>query len=246
MDYLVGVKGGSVGYVDGRPANQGYGLWVSYLTSGSLSRTDFDDPTGAVGTSFRYTEVVTGLSGARSLLPYLSVGAALKVARQDVDGFSTSGIFGDASVSFKAYSPDPKTSPYPRIYTSYIARNLEVARWGDAAGGVPVNSEIAIAFDFPGSDLATGVSFYFGDRRRREVRWGVEAALSDEFEIRLGYRRRTGHLSDRANDLPWERGLTGGFSLGFGSIWIDYAFEDASPLDNIHRFVLRSTLAGGE
>jgi hypothetical protein len=244
MDYLVGVQGGTAGYMKSVSGGLGYGLWISYLSSGSMTRTGFDDPTGQKGETFGDTELVSGLCVGRRVLPYLSLGAGLKVARQDLDDFSTSGLFGDLSMTFKAYSPDPKTSSLPGIYTSYVVRNVEMARWEDVSGEVPVNSEIGVALDFGDPDVVSGLSFYFADKGRREIRWGLEIALSEEFEVRLGYRRRTGHVSDDSGNLPWERGLTAGFGLGFGPLRIDYTFEDASPLDNIHRFALRSPLGG--
>jgi hypothetical protein len=240
MDYLVGVKGGTVGYMGRVSRDCGLGAWVSYLSSGSLTRTGFDDPVGQKGEAFTHTELVTGLALGHDLLPFLSLGGGLKVARQHLDGFSTSGLFADLSVTLKAYSPDPKTTSHPHIYTSYIARNFEVARWEEDGDDVGANSEIAVALGLPGSGITTGLSFYFAERGKREVRCGLEAALSDEFEVRLGYRRRTGRISDQASDLPWERGLTAGFGLGFGPLRLDYTYEDASPLDNIHRFAVRS------
>jgi hypothetical protein len=246
MDYLVGVRGGTVGYMDGTSSGLGCGLWLSYLSSGSISRTDFDDPTGERGASFKYTDVVSGISLGRRLLPYLSAGASVKFAREGVDAFSTSGLFADLSLTFKAYSPDLETSSHPQIYTSFIVRNLEMVRWEEEVGSAPGGSEAAVALVFPTAATAIGLSFYFREGGRREVRCGLELEPSDQFEVRLGYRRRTGDLSDQANDLPWERGLMAGFGLGFGSVWVDYTFEDASPLDNIHRFAVRSRLGGAQ
>ena len=213
MDYLVGVRGGTLGYTGKGSGCCGYGVWVSYLSSGSLIQTDFDDPTGGMGETFKHTEVMAGLAGGTDLLPYLSVGAALKLARQDLDDFSTSGLFGDLSTTLKVYSPDPRTSSYPAVYTSYIARNIMLTRWGDEEGSLSGNSEVGAALEFPGGDLVVGCSFYFAERGRREVRSGIEARLSEDFELRVGYRRRTGLMSDQANDLPWERGLMAGFGV---------------------------------
>jgi hypothetical protein len=141
-------------------------------------------------------------------------------------------------VTLKAYSPDHEVSSHPAIYTSYIARNMVLARWGYERGDLPGNSEIGVALEFPGGGLEVGCSFYFAERGRREVRSGVRTRLSEDFEVRVGYRRRTGLISDHANDLPWERGLLAGFGLAFGPVRLDYTFEDASPLDNIHRFAV--------
>jgi hypothetical protein len=246
MDYLVGVRGGSAGYV-GRPArNWGCGIWFSYLSSGALGRTGFDDPTGGEGGTFKHTELVTGLSGGGLVLPYLSLGGAIKLGRQELDDFSSTGLFGDLSVTFKAYSPDPGHRSRPRVYTSYIARNLSFAIWEEDGQEPPVNSEVALALDFPSRRTAAGLSFYFGRDGRREIRGGLETGLSEEFVFRIGYRRRTGRMSDGASGLPWERGLTAGFSVIFGPVWVDYTYEDASPLDNIHRFGLRTALGTGD
>lgn len=243
MDYLVGVRGGTVGYMGKAQDDHGYGVWVSYLSSGALIQTGFDDPTGGGGETFKHTELMAGLAAGTALLPYLSVGAAVKLARQDLDDFSASGLLGDLSVTFKAYSPDPKVSSLPGIYTSYIARNIMVTRWGDKEGDLPGNSEAGVALEFPGGDVVAGFSFYFGEGGRREIRWGLAAGLSEEFELRVGYRKRTGLISDHANDLPWERGLLAGFGLGFGPVRLDYTYEDGSPLDNIHRFAI-TTIPG--
>jgi hypothetical protein len=245
MDYMVGVRGGTVGYVDRAASDYGYGLWVSYLSSGSLDRTSFDDPTGEQGETFTHAELVSGLGVAYDLLPYLSVGAGLKLARQQTGGFSTAGLFGDLSATVKAYAPD-RESLRPQVYTSYIVRNIEAARWEQKDGAVPGNCELAVDLDFPNSGFSVGLSFYFAGEETREIRYGLEAALSDEFEARLGYRARIGTMSDRASDLPWERGLSAGIGLGFGMFWIDYTYEDASPLDGIHRFALRSLIPEGD
>ncbi len=244
MDYLVGVGGGTAGYVGKASGGCGYGVWASYLTGRSLTRTSFDDPTGGRGETFNHGELMSGVAVGAGLLPYLSAGAAVKVAKQDLDDFTSSGLFGDLSVTLRAYSPDPVVSSRPGIYTSYIARNIEVARWGEDEGELPGNSEIGVAFEFPRSSMVAGFSFYFGAGDRREVRWGLEVGLSREFEVRLGYRRRTGRMSDQACDLPWERGLLAGFGLGFGPLRLNYSYEDASPLDNIHRLSVTSVLGG--
>jgi hypothetical protein len=246
MDYLVGVRGGTAGYLDSSRPGLGYGFWVSYLTSGSLTRTGFDDPTGGKAGFFTYTELVAGASAGRLLLPYLAVGGSLKGARQHLGDFATSGLFGDLGLTLKAYSPAPERASRPAVYASYIVRNIQVQRWEERVGDVNTNSEVAVALDFPQSATTAGVSFYFGTRGNREIRCGLESALSDEFDVLLGYRKRIGLLSDQANGFAWHRGLFAGFGVRFGSVWVDYTFEDASPLDNVHRFSLRSALGTSE
>jgi hypothetical protein len=81
-----------------------------------------------------------------------------------------------------------------------------------------------------------------GRSGRREARFGLAAMLSREFEARLGWRRRVGEGSDAAFGFPWQRGLNAGFGVYLGKFWVDYTYEDASPLDAVHRFALRADI----
>jgi hypothetical protein len=93
--------------------------------------------------------------------------------------------------------------------------------------------------EVPGQGIDAGLSLYVADEGRREIRAGVAASPAEDFEVRIGYRRRVGAFSDSGSDLPWERGLSAGFGVGLGRVWVDYSYEDASPLDNVHRFGIR-------
>jgi hypothetical protein len=238
MDYLVGIRGGTAGY-RGRWRMLGYGVYLSYLTSGSLTRTVWEDPTGGLGITFTYTEIVLGLAQGLAVLPNLSLGTGLKIARQNVEDDAASGAFADLGATFRIRPGRWWAGSGTSIQATLVTRNLTLGKWGDEAGDAPLNAEVGVVMQAPAGGLTAGVSFYVGRDDRREIRTGFSALLSDEFEVRLGYRRRVGRMGDSAADLPWERGLLGGFGVGFGSVWIDYTFEDASPLDGVHRFGLR-------
>jgi hypothetical protein len=241
MDYMVGVRGGTAGYVAGA-GNMGYGAYLSYLSSGALTRTSWGDPAGGEGQTFDHSELTVGVSQGLQLLPNLAVGTGLKVARQNLDEASASGLLLDATTTLRLYPWGGGRLSGPAVFTSFVVRNLALARWQDDEGEVPRNSEMGLALRWPDGRVSYGLSFHFGQDGRRQIRTGLSARLSDEFEARVGYRRRTGVFSDSGSDLPLERGLLAGFGIGFGRLWIDYAFEDASPLDGIHRFALRVVL----
>jgi hypothetical protein len=241
MDYLVGVKGGTAGY-RGSWRSAGYGVYMSYLSSGTLTRTVWEDPTGGLGTTFTHTEVILGFAQGVDLTPNLAFGSAIKLSRLDVEDASASGAFGDLGISFRTQPWQSTGAPGTSVQATFITRNLTLARSGDKPGDAPLNAEVGVALQAPAGRLTAGISFYMGRDDRREMRAGFSAKLSNEFEVRLGYRRRLGPMGDGAADLPWQRGLLGGFGVGFGSVWIDYAFEDATPLDGIHRFGLRANL----
>jgi hypothetical protein len=239
MDYLVGVRGGSAGYVAAAD-NVGLGAYFSYLSSGSLTRTTWDDPTGMVGETFSHSEFAVGFSQGLRLRPYFAVGTGLKLAHQDLDESEASALMLDVTSTLRLYPWCDGCATSPAVYTALVSRNMALVRWQDQDGEAPRNSEVGLAVRWPESRLSYGVSFYFGRHGRREIRTGMSARVSKEFEMRLAYRRRTGAFSDRGNDLPIERGLLAGFGIGFGRLWIDYTFEDASPLDAIHRFGIRA------
>lgn len=241
MDYLVDVGGGVACYMAGG-GTVGYGIHVSYLSSGTYARTAWDDPAGEGGDTFTHGEFAMGMSAGMRVRPYLAFGSGIKFGRYELDGVTGSGIFADLSATARIYALQAAENIAPGVYVTLVTRNLPLVVSEDTHDGVPRNAELGFALKLPGQRASTGLSFYFGRDGRREARFGFSALLSSEFEARLGYRRRIGRLSDSANDLPWERGIMAGFGIGFGRFWVDYTLEDASPLDNIHRFGLRALL----
>ncbi len=245
MDYLVQTRGGIAGYAGRHGEGLGYGLYMTYLSTGSVQRTAWDDPTGSGG-EFTHGELVLGLSGGAGVASFLSLGGGFKAARQSTDDVTAGGMFADLSATARIYpiggpgrGSDGYRSDY-RVYSALVGRNLKILRWGDEGGSPPANLELGFALEAPGDAFKAGLSLYFAEESRRQIRAGLAVRPVEDFELRAGYRRRTGHLSDSANDLPWERGLSAGFSVGFDRVWVDYSFEDSSPLDNIHRFGIRS------
>jgi len=243
MDYLVQTKAGIAGYSGITEDGMAYGLYLSYLSTGMLVRTGWDDPTGT-GDEFSHGEVVLGLSGGTWLTSFFSGGVGIKLARQNTDDMTAGGMFADLSGTARLFplGGDGSATGY-EAYSALVVRNLRLFRWGDDGGEPPGNLELGFEVEAPGKVFQTGLSFYFADEGRRQIRAGFTARPAEDFELRVGYRRRTGAMSDSANDLPWERGLSAGFGVGFGRLWVDYTYEDASPLDNIHRFGIR-TLVG--
>lgn len=243
MDYLVGVRGGSAGY-RGTWKATGYGVYVSYISSGTVARTGWTDPTGGLGATYTHTEVILGASQGLEVMRNLGLGWGLKLARLNLDDTASSGAFADISATFRVKPWGSGDASESSVQASFIMRNLTLLSWGDKTGEAPLNAELATSLQFPADRLSLGMSLYAGRNDRREIRAGISALLSDEFEVRLGYRRRVGSMGDSEAGLPWQRGLVGGFGVGFGRLWLDYSFEDASPLDGIHRFGLRARLQG--
>jgi len=237
MDYLAGTRGATAGYAWSARPGRGFGAYISYLSAGSIPLSTWNDPVGG-DESFGYGEVAVGFSGGGAVGRRLRAGAGLKVDRENLDDLTTSGAFLDLSASVRL-AGSSGASLSPEAYLGAAARNITLGKWGTGAETAPVATEFGLAAVLP-SGTCAGVSVLAGGEGRREVRVGLAALLSGEFEARLGWRRRIGTGSDSAYGLPWQRGLTAGFGVGLGKFWLDYTYEDASPLDAIHRFGLRA------
>ena len=238
MDYLTSLKGGFAGF--GAPGGRGlaYCLYMSYLSSGQVGRTDYDDPAGDGGETFTFGELVGGLSVGMSIHKTISAGASFKFAREQVDADFKTGMLADLGAAFRLYAGRGWPREDVAAYVTAVARNVLIVHDGEGAEspmGVEAGVSLAGALNTP---FSGGISFYAGRRGLREVRGGVIGMLSDEFRARLGYRRRVGDNSDSSAGFSYLRGLTAGFGVRFGKVWIDYTYEDGSPLDAIHRFGL--------
>jgi len=241
MDYLAGMRGAAAGYVWSTAAGHGFGAYVSYLSSGSIDLTTWSDPVGGDRT-FSYGGLAAGLSGGGRIGGRLLVGAGIKLARDNIDDVAASGAFLDAGATLRlrgASSPDSGGA----LYLAIAGRNVVLGTWGEESGGSSeaFATELGLSVASP-SGACSGVSVAVGRDGRREVRLGAAAKLSGEFEARLGWRRRIGAGSDAAFDFPWQRGLSAGFGVSLGRFWVDYTYEDQSPLDAVHRFALRAAI----
>jgi hypothetical protein len=242
MDYLTSLKGGMAGFAAPGGRLWGYALDISYLSTGQVARTDFDDPTGGEGASFSFGELMGGISLGAALRHDLAAGAGLKFAREQTDEDFRTGLLADAGAAYRLYADRAWPARGFAAYATALARNILIVDDGGAAS--PAGFEAGVSLATAGATaLSAGLSFYMGQRGVREVRAGLVALLSEDFRARLGYRRRVGENSDSAAGFSWVRGLTAGFGVRFGTLWLDYTYEDSSPLDAIHRFGI--TFAAG-
>ncbi|MGD9400762.1 MAG: hypothetical protein PVF95_00685 [bacterium] len=233
MDYLTSLKGGLAGF--GAPTGRGwsYDVYISYLSTGQVTRTDFNDPTGGEGETFTFGELMGGFAAGMRLHDRLSAGAGLKFAREQLDADFRTGVLADVGGAFRLYGGGARGLS---AYVSAVGRNMIIAQDGDG-GGSPAGLEAGFSLaGSGGTPFSGGVSYYIGQRGVREVRSGVIGLISEDFRVRAGYRRRVGENSDSQAGFSWLRGLTAGFGVRFGKFWLDYTYEDSSPLDAIHRF----------
>jgi len=237
MDYHVGLKGGALGYLGREGPSWSWGAFVSYISSGDVALTSWDDPTGGLGTSYSYGGLTGGVSCGLRFVPALSVGVGIKAAREGVDGASESAVLGDLSATLALLGSG---GVGPEAYASVVGRDLVLSASREVRDQEPGGMETGLALKLPAGETWIGCSMMFERAGRRDARLGVAALLSTEFEARLGYKRRVGEGADASYGLPWHRGLTAGFGVAFGKLWVDYTYENADPLDGVHRIGLRT------
>jgi hypothetical protein len=236
MDYLTSLKGGLAGVAAPTRRGPSYSLYLSYLSTGRVGRTDFDDPTGGRGETFTFGELLGGFSAGMRVHDAVSAGASLKFAREQLDSDFETGVLADIGASIRLYGGEAWPARGLAAYFAAVGKNLLMAR--DAgAGRSPASLEASVSLAGAGTTpFSGGFSVYMGQRGLVEVRAGLVALVSEEFRARVGYRRRVGENSDGSAGFSWVRGLTAGFGVRFGNVWVDYTYEDSSPLDSIHRF----------
>lgn len=237
MDYIGGLRGGAVGYGAHGGEHWGYGTYLTYLGSGSIPVSTWDDPVGGSGEDFAYTEVGGAVSCGVEVVPWAFLGGSARVIREALDDDASTVASCDLGGTVRVCGFEGAASH--AAYACILGRNLVRSAWNTDSDQLSPSLEIGLALDVHGGRTSAGCSFSAANHGRRQVVVGLSGLLSDEFEARIGYKKNIGTFSDASYDLPGVRGLVAGFSILLGKFWMDYTYEDASPLDNIHRVGLR-------
>jgi hypothetical protein len=240
MDYIGGLRGGALGYGARGGQRWGYGTYVTYLTSGSIPLATWDDPVGGSGEDFSYTELGGGFLCGVEVSPYLLLGGSVKVIREALDDDASTAAICDLGGTVRIHGFQGGAGH--AVYACILGRNVVRSAWNTESDEPAPGLEIGLALDLSnrsGGRFSTGCSFSAANHGIRQLSVGLSGLISDEFGARIGYKRQVGTSSDASYGFPWQRGLIAGFSVSLGKFWVDYAYEDASPLDNIHRIGLR-------
>jgi hypothetical protein len=237
MDHMGGLKGGAIGYGDRGGERWGYGAYLTYLTSGSIPLATWEDPVGGSGEDFAYTELGGGVACGVEIVRSLVVGAAGRALREAIDDDASTAAWFDigATVTLAGFGGRGANA----VHLCVLGRCLAGGAWNTRSEPPAPSLETGLAVGFLGGRASAGCSFAAGEDGRRQAIVGLSGMMSDGFEARIGYKRNVGKFSDASYDLPAQRGLVSGFSVLLGRSWIDYTYEDASPMDNVHRLGLR-------
>ncbi|MGQ9604492.1 MAG: hypothetical protein ACUVUU_09865 [bacterium] len=225
----------------GRVGDVGFGIHSSHFNGGVISRTTGDDPAGQASGSFSYGETSIGFGLGAQLVSWLALGGGLRIARVDVDDYTKARAFFDAGTIVKLNEMLSGKTPKWELNVGMVVRGIEVSK-GSKCQDEKIGKEISMNVSMPEKGVTFALGWLSSTKGRSEIRGGMVLRPAGDFELILGSRRRIGSFGDVNQGFPWHRGLTGGFGLRFGSHWLNYSYEDASPLEGTHRFMLRTRI----
>ncbi len=223
----------------GRVRKLGFGIHTSYLSGGVINRTTGDDPAGQASGSFTYSESSVGVGIGTQLVSWLDLGGFVRFARIDAEDYAKTRGFFDSGAIVNLQKLLFGVGKGWELNLGLVTRGVEISR-GSKCEEEKIGQEISVNASIPKKGLRFALGWLSSTSGSREVRGGLVLKPAEDFELILGSRRRLGEFGDSRQGFPWHRGLIAGFGLRFGTHWLNYTYEDASPLQGIHRFVLRS------
>jgi hypothetical protein len=154
-------------------------------------------------------------------LPYcLRVGASANYLRVEYTG-------GYNSLGMTALNLGVGWHKYEAVAVGAVARNVNRPHYKSSSQSLPLVGEISVSYVF-----SDAFSFFLTQHLEEKVRdrffIGQEVNVAKEFSLHFGLATE-----------PTE--ISGGFSLGVGSLMFDYGFRDNVYLGGTHRFGLRYT-----
>lgn len=231
------------------------GLAVTSLTSGDIAVRTVDEPEGT-GEFFDSRDLAVGVTYARNLTNFFSIGVTGKLINQNIFNENAQGLAVDIGTLFTTDFNGMKIG----MSISNLGTKMELSgrdlfffrdefpdRFGD---NEKVPSELRTdSFDLPLIfRIGVAMDILKGENRRwtlaidgkhpndntESINLGSEYVINNAISLRVGYK-----------DL-FLRDSEGGFSFGGGlktrvsdvSLRIDYAYFDAGRLDNAQRFSL--------
>lgn len=213
------------------------GLSVSYLNSGDIEETTFEQPEGT-GSYFSCNDLMVGLSYARRLTDKFSFGANVKFIREELDDLVSTAWSTDFGVqyytdfrslrmgmSIRNFGPEIQLSG---DYFDYDNGNLLSEPTEYLPYHFPMIFKVGIAMeliDEADSRVTLAADLVHPNDNLERINTGLEAMLGKTLALRGGYTFR----HDSA-----------GPAVGAGFFWkgliVNYSYTDYGILDWVQRF----------
>lgn len=231
LNYVAGVQTGSAAYSQRVGADQGVGLGIVYLNSGSMKRTNEQgEELGTFGVSFANLN----LSGAMRLGDEVSVGVALQGLYGSIDTFFGLGLAGNLGATYRL--------PVDGLVAGLAIKNVGYQLKAFQSGRDPMPIDFGLGLGYqPNPALNLVLDVHKPIDNRVNVRAGVEGWVADLLAIRAGYTTEGVDLkAGSGEDIL--AGLTTGLGIRWRGYQLDYCFIPMVELGVAHRLSLAFSL----
>lgn len=198
-----------------------FGLTANYAGFGTFEKRD---ASGQLTGNFDARRFGGGLAWAREWMGTLSLGAGLRMYRQDMGDGGLSGYSGDLGVLFR---------PLKQLALGLSYANLGAT---DSGAALASGARLALAWDqrlssSAGLLLAAGTLLEPGGVSKINI--GLEGGIEGRYFARGGYLAK---LAD--NQLNGLQGLSLGLGAALDRLRVDYAWQPYGELGTSHRVSL--------
>ncbi len=214
-----------------------------FLNTGDMTVTTVNDPDGLSGDKFSLVNYAFGISYARYLTDRLSLGATIKMVREDYMEYGYSVLALDVGTVYRTDFKGLKLGMSILHFgqeisfdgTYYDYSDPEIAS-GEQKGfknySLPINFRVGVSMDVWEEDkskIVSAVDMVHPNNNLEQYNFGVEYSFDNMFFVRTGYKFRVDQ---------------GGFSLGAGvnyklsealSTKLNYSFSELGVLPSVHR-----------
>ena len=198
----------------------GFGWQADYVDLGRVQQTTLANPDGAGLGSVSSNDAAVALGYGRALAPSLSVGGAVKYARESLAGVSASGFAADLGLLYRLSE---------NVRFGGSIRNMGPSvRYISETSPLPLEGRVGAAWTSGGKMPLTLASDVIPGREG--VRYGIggELLMGGLVPLRVGY--------DSRNDVGL--GLTAGVGVRLAALRFDYAVVPYGELGYGHRVSL--------
>ncbi len=214
-----------------------------FLNTGDMTITTVNDPDGFSGDKFSLINYAFGISYARYLTDRLSMGATIKMVREDYLDYGYSTWALDVGTVYRTDFKGLKLGmsilhfgqeiSFDGTYYDYSDPEIAIGeKKGFKNYSLPINFRVGVSMDVWEEDkskIVSAIDMVHPNNNLEQYNFGVEYSFDNMFFVRSGYKFRVDQ---------------GGFSLGAGVLYnlgeelstkLNYSFSELGVLPSVHR-----------
>lgn len=231
LNYIMGIKSGTIGYSLPIGSSHGFGAGLSYLNYGEIQETTPENPTGEGLGTYSASDLMITLGYRFSPAKPFSIGMSFKSIYEKIHEYSGMAIAIDFGFLYQ--------TPFEGLSTGIVVCNLGFQNkpFIKERAPLPLLLEMGLIYKFLNNSFLFGCDLGYAIDSKFYFEIGAEYLLKQILSFRIGYRSPGGDLKT-GSDMD----IFSGTSAGIGIIWkrfsVDYAFVPYNELGNAHRISL--------